>query len=102
MSSSGPRSERLVSTLASVQGLRFAAAELGRRLQRRRRRHPVLRRDSLGSTEDRPFNLEELVGVAREYDAAAQEPSLSGFLQEISLYSDQDALRDDADDGGQV
>jgi DNA helicase II / ATP-dependent DNA helicase PcrA len=47
-------------------------------------------------------NLEELVGVAREYDASAQEPSLSGFLQEISLYSDQDALRSDTDDGGQV
>jgi DNA helicase II / ATP-dependent DNA helicase PcrA len=47
-------------------------------------------------------NLEELVGVAREYDAAAPEPSLSGFLQEISLYSDQDAIRDDPDDGGQV
>jgi DNA helicase-2/ATP-dependent DNA helicase PcrA len=47
-------------------------------------------------------NLEELVGVAREYDAAASEPSLSGFLQEISLYSDQDALRNDEDDGGQV
>jgi DNA helicase II / ATP-dependent DNA helicase PcrA len=46
-------------------------------------------------------NLEELVGVAREYDGAAQEPSLSGFLQEISLYSDQDALRGD-DDAGQV
>jgi DNA helicase-2/ATP-dependent DNA helicase PcrA len=46
-------------------------------------------------------NLEELVGVAREYDASAPEPSLSGFLQEISLYSDQDAIRDD-DDGGQV
>jgi DNA helicase-2/ATP-dependent DNA helicase PcrA len=46
-------------------------------------------------------NLEELVGVAREYDASAQEPSLSGFLQEISLYSDQDALRDD-DGSGQV
>jgi DNA helicase-2/ATP-dependent DNA helicase PcrA len=42
-------------------------------------------------------NLEELVGVAREYDSAAQEPSLSGFLQEISLYSDQDALRGDDD-----
>src|SRR4051812_35539326 len=27
-------------------------------------------------------NLEELVGVGREYDAAAHEPSLSGFLQE--------------------
>ncbi len=46
-------------------------------------------------------NLEELVGVAREYEQSAQEPSLSGFLQEISLYSDQDALRDD-DDGGMV
>jgi len=48
-------------------------------------------------------NLEELVGVAREYDAAAVEPSLSGFLQEISLYSDQDAIRDgDEGEGGQV
>ena len=53
-------------------------------------------------------NLEELVGVAGEYDngvasSAATEPSLSGFLQEISLYSDQDALRDPEDgDGGQV
>ena len=46
-------------------------------------------------------NLEELVGVAREYEAAADEPSLSSFLQEISLYSDQDALLD-ADDSGQV
>ncbi len=47
-------------------------------------------------------NLEELVGVAREYDSAAQERSLSGFLQEISLYSDQDALREDDDATGQV
>jgi DNA helicase-2/ATP-dependent DNA helicase PcrA len=47
-------------------------------------------------------NLEELVGVAREYDAAGEERSLSGFLQEISLYSDQDALRTDEEDGGQV
>jgi len=46
-------------------------------------------------------NLEELVGVAREYEENAQEPSLSSFLQEISLYSDQDAIRD-AEGGGQV
>src|SRR5215212_10033765 len=50
-------------------------------------------------------NLEELVGVAREYEERAAreaaEPSLSSFLQEISLYSDQDALRD-PDSGGQV
>jgi DNA helicase-2/ATP-dependent DNA helicase PcrA len=31
--------------------------------------------------------------VAGEYDAGEGERSLSGFLQEISLYSDQDALR---------
>ncbi len=46
-------------------------------------------------------NLEELVGVAREYEESVSEPSLSSFLQEISLYSDQDALRDD-EGGGQV
>jgi DNA helicase-2/ATP-dependent DNA helicase PcrA len=38
-------------------------------------------------------NLQELVGVAREYQEQAEEPSLSSFLQEISLYSDQDAMR---------
>jgi ATP-dependent DNA helicase UvrD/PcrA len=38
-------------------------------------------------------NLQELVGVGREYLQQTQEPSLSGFLQEISLYSDQDAIR---------
>jgi DNA helicase-2/ATP-dependent DNA helicase PcrA len=51
--------------------------------------------------ESKIENLEELVGVAREYEASVEEPSLSSFLQEISLYSDQDALRD-RDDGGQV
>jgi DNA helicase-2/ATP-dependent DNA helicase PcrA len=40
-------------------------------------------------------NLQELVGVAREWLTEAQEPSLSGFLQEISLYSDQDQIRGD-------
>ena len=39
-------------------------------------------------------NLQELVGVAREYQEQADElPNLSTFLQEISLYSDQDAMR---------
>jgi len=39
-------------------------------------------------------NLQELVGVAREYQENADEPSLSNFLQEVSLYSDQDAIRE--------
>jgi DNA helicase-2/ATP-dependent DNA helicase PcrA len=38
-------------------------------------------------------NLEELVSVAREWLEQSAEPSLSGFLQEVSLYSDQDAIR---------
>ena len=38
-------------------------------------------------------NLQELVGVAQEYQAASDEPSLSSFLQEISLFADQDAIR---------
>jgi DNA helicase-2/ATP-dependent DNA helicase PcrA len=37
-------------------------------------------------------NLEAFVDGAREYVQQAEEPTLSGFLQEISLYSDQDAL----------
>src|SRR2546421_2579930 len=45
-------------------------------------------------------NLEELVGVAQEFESASEEPSLSTFLQEVSLYSDQDALR--GEEGGQV
>jgi DNA helicase II / ATP-dependent DNA helicase PcrA len=46
--------------------------------------------EALGRIE----NLQELVGVAQEYQATAADPSLSTFLQEISLFSDQDALRD--------
>jgi DNA helicase-2/ATP-dependent DNA helicase PcrA len=40
-------------------------------------------------------NLLELVGVAREYQERADEPGLSEFLQQISLYSDQDDLSDE-------
>jgi DNA helicase-2/ATP-dependent DNA helicase PcrA len=44
--------------------------------------------------QGRAENLMELVGVAREYQETAEEPSLSEFLQQISLYSDQDELKD--------
>ncbi len=37
-------------------------------------------------------NLEELVGVAQEFRAEREEATLSAFLQEISLVSDQDGL----------
>ena len=40
-------------------------------------------------------NLMELVGVAREYQESAESPSLSEFLQQISLFSDQDAIEEE-------
>jgi DNA helicase II / ATP-dependent DNA helicase PcrA len=40
-------------------------------------------------------NLEELVQVAREYDATAEEGSVEEFLQQISLLADTDSLKDD-------
>ncbi len=55
----------------------------------------ALRVERTIEAQGRLENLEELVGVAREYDAAAEEPSLEEFLQQISLFSDQDGLRDD-------
>jgi len=45
--------------------------------------------------QGRTENLLELVGVAREYQETAESPSLSEFLQQISLYSDQDAIEEE-------
>jgi DNA helicase-2/ATP-dependent DNA helicase PcrA len=49
--------------------------------------------------EGRLENLEELIGVAREYDASGasedEEPSVEEFLQQVALFSEQDALRDE-------
>jgi DNA helicase II / ATP-dependent DNA helicase PcrA len=41
-------------------------------------------------------NLQELIGVAREYEATDEEPSLAGFLANIALVSDLDGLEEDA------
>src|SRR5829696_2873924 len=40
-------------------------------------------------------NLEELVRVAREYDAMSEQGSVGEFLQQIALIADVDSLRDD-------
>ncbi len=51
--------------------------------------------------EGRIENLGELIGVAAEFDAnrriegAAEVPALEEFLQQISLYTDQDGIRSD-------
>jgi DNA helicase-2/ATP-dependent DNA helicase PcrA len=40
-------------------------------------------------------NLEELVGVAREFDANAEERGLGAFLEQVALVSDADTRIDD-------
>jgi ATP-dependent DNA helicase UvrD/PcrA len=40
-------------------------------------------------------NLQELVGVAREYRLENADASVAGFLQDIALVSDQDTISDD-------
>jgi DNA helicase II / ATP-dependent DNA helicase PcrA len=55
-----------------------------------------LRAERTVEAQGREENLMELVGVTREYQESAPEPSLSEFLQQISLFSDQDALEDES------
>jgi DNA helicase-2/ATP-dependent DNA helicase PcrA len=55
----------------------------------------ALRAERTIEAEGRIENLEELVGVAREYQVASDEPALEEFLQQIALFSEQDNLRSD-------
>ncbi len=59
----------------------------------------ALRAERTVEAQGRTENLMELVGVAREYVETAEEPTLSEFLQQISLFSDQDEL---VEEGGRV
>jgi DNA helicase-2/ATP-dependent DNA helicase PcrA len=55
----------------------------------------ALRAERTIEAEGRIENLEELISVAREYESAAEEPTLDEFLQQIALFSEQDNLRSD-------
>src|ERR671922_2184198 len=73
--------------------LELPVAELVERTLERSGYLAALEAERTIEAQGRIENLQELVGVAREYQENADEPSLSHFLQEISLYSDQDAIR---------
>ena len=45
----------------------------------------ALRAERTIESEGRIENLEELIGVAREYEATAEEPSVEEFLQQLAL-----------------
>src|SRR5436305_2237156 len=72
--------------------LELPVSELVERTPERSGYLEALEADRTIEAQGRLENLQELVGVAREYQENAEEPSLSHFLQEISLYSDQDAI----------
>jgi DNA helicase-2/ATP-dependent DNA helicase PcrA len=74
--------------------LELPVAELVERTLERSGYVEALEAERTIEAQGRLENLQELVGVAREYQENAEEPSLSHFLQEISLYSDQDAIRE--------
>jgi len=73
--------------------LELSVSELVERTLERSGYLEALEAERTIEAQGRLENLQELVGVAREYQENAEEPSLSHFLQEISLYSDQDAMR---------
>lgn len=52
---------------------------------------------SPSEADDRKRNLEELYGVAYEYQTTSPDPSLSGFLEQVSLMSDVDTYDTSAD-----
>jgi DNA helicase II / ATP-dependent DNA helicase PcrA len=91
--------------LRAVQGLRtllqslmagaleLTVPELVQRVLERSGYLDALEAERTIEAQGRMENLQELVGVAQEYQAEADEPSLSNFLQEISLFADQDAMR---------
>jgi len=51
-----------------------------------------LRGEAAEGGDDRLANIAELVTAAARYEEETEEPSLEGFLQRISLASDQDAV----------
>ncbi len=86
---------QLHSLLQSLQAgaLELEVPEVIERVLERSGYMDALRAERTIEAQGRVENLQELVSAAQEYQATAAEPSLSGFLQEISLYSDQDAIR---------
>jgi DNA helicase-2/ATP-dependent DNA helicase PcrA len=96
----GPAQARSVNSLHTLlQSLQAGALELAvdELLERTLDRSgylAALEAERTIEAQGRIENLQELVGVTQEYQASAAEPSLSTFLQEISLFSDQDALRE--------
>jgi DNA helicase II / ATP-dependent DNA helicase PcrA len=89
---------RFMGTMAVLRERAQAGAPIGELLEEVLRESgylEALEAERTIEAQGRIENLEELVNVGREYDRAAEEPSLDGFLQQIALLADTDNLRDD-------
>ena len=97
----GGASLRAVNTLQTLlQSLRaqsqeLSVAELVQRVLEQSGYLESLEAERTIEARGRIENLQELVGVAQEYAEQAEQPSLSEFLQQISLFSDQDTIREE-------
>jgi DNA helicase-2/ATP-dependent DNA helicase PcrA len=88
---------RLHTLLQSLMAgaLELPVPELLERVLERSGYLEALRAERTFEAQGRVENLLELGGVALEYQAGAENPTLSEFLQQISLFSDQDALAEE-------
>jgi DNA helicase-2/ATP-dependent DNA helicase PcrA len=88
-----------MSELSAMAGPDAPVAELLEAVLSRSGYIEALEAERTFEAQGRIENLEELVGVAREFDSSAEEHSLDAFLAQIALVSDADTRRDDS---GQV
>jgi len=78
-----------------AQSQELSVAELVQRVLEQSGYLETLEAERTIEARGRIENLQELVGVAQEYAEQAEEPTLSEFLQQISLISDQDTIREE-------
>jgi DNA helicase-2/ATP-dependent DNA helicase PcrA len=89
---------RFMSTMVRLRERAEGGAQVGDVLEETLRESgylEALEAERTIEAQGRMENLEELVRVAREYDATSEEPSIGEFLQQVSLLSDVDTIRDD-------
>jgi DNA helicase-2/ATP-dependent DNA helicase PcrA len=97
----GPSLRAVSSFRGLIESLRAAAGELKmpeliERVLERSGMLAAYEAERTIEARGRIENLQELVGVAHEYLETADDPTLDGFLQGVSLTSDADTIRDEA------
>jgi DNA helicase-2/ATP-dependent DNA helicase PcrA len=92
--------KRFADTISELTDLRdsLSVADLLQETLSRSGYREALEAERTIEAQGRIENLDELVGVAREFDATPQESDelapLEAFLQQLALFSDQDAMED--------